>query len=158
MKQEVCPVLCLLFVALSCSVTHNQSNTTEPSIQTQDNVEQQVNIKIDSIFMQKKGEAVVSIPLSQLALIDYINIFNLDSSKMQLKIANGILTGCIYDLPDYRFYFNFCSSDYIVNFYFLENFDNSSLLNYTICNTRIYHQEEQPAVKFEIETDTLFIH
>ncbi len=158
MKSNANLTFYLLFLVLSCSVNHNQSNTPEPDIQTQDNVSQQLNNKIDYLLMQKNGEEIEKIPLSDLPLNDYINIFNLDFSEMNLKISSGSLTGCFFDLPDYRFYFDFCSSDFIVNFYFLENFEKSSLLNYTICNTRIYHQDEHPAVKFEIETDTLFIH
>ena len=158
MKSNAQLTLYLLFLVLSCSVNHNQSNTPEPGIQTQDNVSQQLNTKIDYLLMQKNGEEIEKIPLSELPLIDYINIFNLDSSEMGLKISSGSLTGCFFDLPDYRFYFDFCSSDFIVNFYFLENFEKSSLLNYTICKTRIYHQEEHLVEKFEIETDTLFIH
>lgn len=158
MKSNAQLTLYLLFLVLSCSVNHNQSNTPEPGIQTQDNVSQQLNTKIDYLLMQKNGEEIEKIPLSDLPLNDYINIFNLDFSEMNLKISSGSLTGCFFDLPDYRFYFDFCSSDFIVNFYFLENFEKSSLLNYTICNTRIYHQEEHLVEKFEIETDTLFIH
>lgn len=158
MKSNVPLTLYLLCLALSCSVTHNQSNTVEPNIQTQDKVSQQLNTKIDYLLMQKNGEEIEKIQLSELPLKEYIYIFNLDYSEMELKISSGSLTGCFFDLPDYRFYFNFCSSDFIINFYFLEDFDKSSLLNYTICNTSIYHKEEHPAVKFEIETDTLFIH
>lgn len=158
MKSNAHLTLYLLFLVLSCSVTHDQSNTPEPGIQNQDNVSQQLNTKIDYLLMQKNGEEIEKIPLSDLPLNDYIKIFNLDFSEMNLKISSGSLTGCFFDLPDYRFYFEFCSSDFIVNFYFLEDFDNSSLLNDTICNIRIYYQKEHPAVKFEIETDTLFIH